>query len=211
MNALPSPLQFALIRCKVDPRKSGMYEVRLEHAADRYRDDVKLEDRRANLGSRVSYKELIRFKDALRRDTSAAKLVERWNKLDASTQVFVSMHYRWQTGATLSFSDLDLSQNKDREALRCAMNGATKWLGNKPGHEYPIPLLNLVRTIISVYKTATDKKPGFSSETNSSGVNYTTPFEDLVIATLELIGKNDLAYDGYRSLIRAAMGETRHR
>ena len=91
------------------------------------------------------------------------------------------------------------------------MNGATKWLGNKPGYEYPIPLLNLVRTIISVYKTATDKKPGFSSETNSSGVNYTTPFEDLVIATLQLIGKNDLAYDGYRSLIRAAMGETRHR
>lgn len=201
----------ALVRLNVARQKIGFWEVTLERAAEQYCYDMDLEDRRASLGSRVSYKELIRFKDALRRDTSTAKLVERWNKLDASTQVFVSMHYRWQTGATLSFSDLDLSQNKDREALRCAMNGATKWLGNKPGHEYPIPLLNLVRTIISVYKTATDKKPGFSSETNSSGVNYTTPFEDLVIATLELIGKNDLAYDGYRSLIRAAMGETRHR
>ena len=82
----------------------------------------------------MSYKELIRFRDALRRDTSKAKLVARWNKLDASTQVFVSMHYKWQTDATLSFDDLDLSQNKDREALRYAMNGATKWFGNKPGH-----------------------------------------------------------------------------
>ena len=91
------------------------------------------------------------------------------------------------------------------------MNGATKWLGNKPGHEYKIPLLELVRTTIFVYETATGNKPGVSSETNSSGVNYTTPFEDLVIATLDLIDKHDLAYDGYRSLIRAAMGEKRHR
>ena len=201
----------ALVRLNIAPQKIGFWEVQLERACERYCYDMDLEDRRANLGSRVSYKELIRFKDALRRDTSAAKLVERWNTLDASTQVFVSMHYRWQTGATLSLSDLDLSQNKDREALRCAMNGATKWLGNKPGHEYPVPLLDLVRTTISVYESATGKKPGLSSENNSSGVNYTTPFEDLVIATLELIGKNDLAYDGYRSLIRAVIGEKRHR
>jgi hypothetical protein len=183
----------ALVRLNVAPQKIGFWEVTLERAAEQYCYDMDLEDRRASLGSRVSYKELIRFKDALRRDTSTAKLVERWNKLDASTQVFVSMHYRWQTGATLSFSDLDLSQNKDREALRCAMNGATKWLGNKPGYEYPIPLLNLVRTIISVYKTATDKKPGFSSETNSSGVNYTTPFEDLVAPITMLFVKWDVA------------------
>ena len=71
MNASPSPLQSALARCKVDPRKSGMYEVQLERAADRYHYDMDLEDRRAELGARVSYKELNRFKDALRRDSSA--------------------------------------------------------------------------------------------------------------------------------------------
>ena len=204
-------IQSALVRLNVVPQKIGFWEVQLERAAERYCYDMELEDRRAKLGSRVSYKELIRFKDALRRNTSAAKLVQRWHNLDANTQVLISINYKWQNDATLSFDDLDLSQNKDREALRCAMNGATKWLGNKPGHEYPVPLLDLVRTTISVYQTTTGKKPGFSSENNSSGVNYTTPFEDLVIATLELIGKNDLAYDGYRSLIRAAIGETRHR
>jgi hypothetical protein len=201
----------ALVRLNVAPQKIGFWEVQLERAAERYCYEMDLEDRQSKLGSRVSYKELIRFKDALRRDTSAAKLVERWHNLDANTQVLVSMHYKWQTDATLCFDDLDLSQNKDRKALRCAMNGATKWLGNKPGHEYPVPLLDLVRTTISVYESATGKKPGLSSENNSSGVNYTTPFENLVIATLELIGKNDLAYDGYRSLIRAAIGEKRHR
>lgn len=201
----------ALVRLNVAPQKIGFWEVQLERAAERYCYDMDLEDRRAMLGSRVSYAELIRFKDALRHNTSAAKLIARWHNLDANTQMFVSMHYKWQNDATLSFDDLDLSQNKDREVLRCAINGATKWLGNKPGHEYPVPLLDLVRTTMSVYETATSKKPGISSENNSSGVNYTTPFEDLVIATLELIGKNDLAYDGYRSLIRAAIGEKRHR
>ncbi len=53
MNASPSPLQSALARCKVDPRKSGMYEVQLERAADRYHYDMDLEDRRAELGARV--------------------------------------------------------------------------------------------------------------------------------------------------------------
>lgn len=204
-------IQSALVRLNVASQKIGFWKVQLERAAERYCYDMELEDRRAKLGSRVSYKELIRFKDALRRNTSAAKLVQRWHNLDANTQVLISINYKWQNDATLSFADLDLSQNKDRKALRCAMNGATKWLGNKPGHEYPVPLLDLVRTTISVYESATGKKPGLSSENNSSGVNYTTPFENLVIATLELIGKNDLAYDGYRSLIRAAIGEKRHR
>lgn len=201
----------ALVRLNVASQKIGFWEVQLERAAERYCYDMELEDRRAKLGSRVSYKELIRFKDALRRNTSAAKLVQRWHNLDANTQVLISINYKWQNDATLSFDDLDLSQSKDREALRCAMNGTTKWLGNKPGHEYPVPLLDLVRTTISIYESATGKKPGLSSENNSSGVNYTTPCENLVIATLELIGKNGLAYDGYRSLIRAVIGEKRHR
>lgn len=211
MNASPSPLQSALIRCKVDPRKSGMYEVQLERAADRYHCDMDLEDRRAELGSRVSYKELTRFKQAISRDTPAGKLVERWHKLDPYTHDFVAMHYKRQTCVALSFDNLDLSLQADREALRSAMTGATKWLGNKPGHEYPSPLLDLVRATADIYKKATGREPGISSENNSSGVNYTTPFEELLIATLERIGKNDLAYDGYRSLIRAAIGEKRHR
>ena len=211
MDLALSPLQSALTRCKVDPRKHGFYEVQLERAADQYRDDVKLEARRAELGARASYKELTRFKDAIRRSTSATKLVERWHKLDTNTQVYVAMHYKRQTGVDLSFDDLDLSQKTDRDTLHSAMNGATKWLGNKPGHEYPIPLLDLVRATANVYKKATGKKPGISSENNSSGVNYTTPFEELLIATLALIDKNDLAYDGYRSLIRAAIAEKRHR
>ncbi len=211
MNPALSPLQSALTRCKVDPRKSGMYEVWLERAADRYRHDVKLEAYRAELGSRVSYKELIRFKDALRRGTSAAKLVERWHNLDAYTHDFVAMHYKRQTGVALAFDDLDLSQNTDRDTLHSAMNGATKWLGNKPGHEYPIPLLDLVRTAIFVYETATGKKSGVSSETTIAGMNYTTPLEDLVIATLALIDKHDLAFDGYRSLIRAVIKDKRQR
>ena len=211
MNPALSPLQPALTRCKVDPRKHGLYEVQLERAAERYCYDMDLEDRRAELAARVSYKELIRFKDALRRATSAAKLVERWHKLDAYTQVYVSMHYKRQTGVALSVGDLNLSLQADREALHSAMTGATTWLGNKPGHEYPIPLLDLVRATADIYKKATGKKPGISSENNSSGVNYTTPFEELLIATLALIDKNDLAYDGYRSLIRAAIAEKRHR
>lgn len=211
MNPALSPLQSALARCKVDPRKSGMYEVQLERAADRYRHDVKLEADRAELGARVSYKELNRFKDALRRDTSAAKLQERWHKLNDSTQVYVSMHYKRQTGVVLSFEDLDLSLKADKEALHSAMTGATTWLGNKPGHEYPIPLLDLVRAAIFVYEAATGKKPGVSSETTRAGMNYTTPLEDLVIATLALIDKNDLAFDGYRSLIRAVIKDKRQR
>lgn len=211
MNASPSPLQSALTRCKVDPRKSGMYEVQLERAADRYHCDMDLEDRRAELGARVSYKELNRFKDALRRGTSAEKLVKRWQELDPASHEFVAMHYKWQTGVALSFSDLDLSLKPDRDTLHSAMNGATKWLGNKPGHEYPIPLLDLVRAAIFVYEAATGKKPGVSSETTIAGMNYTTPLEDLVIATLALIDKHDLAFDGYRSLIRAVIKDKRHR
>lgn len=210
-GAAHSLIRSALTRCKVDPRKHGFYEVQLERAADRYHCDIDLEDRRTELGARVSYKELNRFKDALRRGTSAVKLVERWHKLDPYTQVYVFMHYKRQTGVKLSFDDLDLSQKTDRDTLHSAMNGATKWLGNKPGHEYPSPLLDLVRATADIYKKATGREPGISSENNSSGVNYTTPFEELLIATLERIGKNDLAYDGYRSLIRAAIGEKRHR
>jgi hypothetical protein len=210
-RAAHSLIRSALARCKVDPCKHGFYEVQLERAADQYHCDMDLEDRRAELGARVSYKELNRFKDALRRGTSAEKLVKRWQELDPASHQFVAMHYKRQTGVDLSFDDLDLSQKTDRDILHSAMNGATKWLGNKPGHEYPIPLLDLVRAAIFVYEAATGKKPGVSSETTTAGMNYTTPLEDLVIATLALIDKHDLAFDGYRSLIRAAMGEKRHR
>jgi hypothetical protein len=121
------------------------------------------------------------------------------------------MHYKRQTGVALAFDDLDLSQKTDRDTLHSALNGATNWLGNKPGHEYPIPLLDLVRAAIFVYEAATGKKPGVSSETTIAGMNYTTPLEDLVIATLALIDKHDLAFDGYRSLIRAVIKDKRHR
>jgi len=211
MKLALSSLQSALARCKVDPRNSGMYEVQLERAADRYHCDMDLEDRRAELGARVSYKELNRFKDALRRGTSAEKLVKRWQELDPASHEFVAMHYKRQTGVALSFDDLDLSQKTGRDTLHSAMNGATKWLGNKPGHEYQVPLLNLVRTAVFVYEAATGNKPGVRSETTTAGMNYTTPLEDLVIATLALIDKHDLAFDGYRSLIRAVIKDKRQR
>ena len=53
----------ALVRLNVAPQKIGFWEVTLERAAEQYCYDMDLEDRSASLGSRVSYKELIRFKD----------------------------------------------------------------------------------------------------------------------------------------------------
>jgi hypothetical protein len=63
----------ALVRLNVAPQKIGFWEVTLERAAEQYCYDMDLEDRRASLGSRVSYKELIRLRFAIY--SSTARLV----------------------------------------------------------------------------------------------------------------------------------------
>ena len=79
----------ALVRLNVAPQKIGFWEVTLERAAEQYCYDMDLEDRRASLGSRVSYKELIRFEDALSRDTSTAGPVRQ---IGSSIRSLESVH-----------------------------------------------------------------------------------------------------------------------
>jgi hypothetical protein len=84
-----------------------------------------------------------------------------------------------------SFDDLTLDNLKHQELLRNATGKARQWFYNKRGSEHgPVARL-LVRRVANIYQHATGKKRGAGSTNAVVGPSYSTPFEDLLLATLE--------------------------
>ena len=84
----------------------------------------------------------------------------------------------------VNFEDLDLSNEDQRQALRKAINGSKEWLHETRGVSHGVKATEIVNATVVIYKQITGKEPGVSSTSTTSGKNYTTPFEQLLIASL---------------------------
>ena len=72
--------------------------------------------------------------------------------------------------------------------FRSAIGKARRWFYNKRGVEHGPAVRLLVRDVATIYKHATGKKPGAGSASAVVGPSYSTPFEDLLWATLQMAG-----------------------
>ena len=103
-----------------------------------------------------------------------------------------------------SFDDLTLDNPEHQELLRNAIGKARQWFHNKRGTEHGPAVRLLVRSVATIYEHAAGKKPGAGSASAVAGPSYSTPFEDLLWATLQMAGLK-ITLQGTRDLFRSEL------
>ena len=194
----------ALHRLGLSKQKQDFWGVQLEQAIDAYNYALICEQRQASLGSRKVYYELDQFHRSLSRKPRPATIIRNWNCLHEAGQIFTEIHLKIDGDIVESFSDLRFASYKDCELLKSAVGKARRWFYNKRGVEHGPAVRLLVRNVAIIYEHATGKKPGAGASNSGLGRFYSTPFEDLLSATLEQAGVT-ITLQGARDLFRSEL------
>lgn len=194
----------ALHRLSLSKQKQDFWGVQLEHAIEEYNHAHIRDQQQASLGSRKVYYELDQFHRSLSRKPRPATIIRNWNCLHEAGRIFTEINLKINSDVVESFHDLSFGNPKDRELLRSAVGKARRWFYNKRGTEHGPAVRLLVRSIAVIYQHASGKKPGAGSSNTNSGRFYSTPFEDLLLATLQLAGLEITLY-GARDLYRSEL------
>ena len=136
----------------------------------------------------VRKSELSDFERAIRAGTRALMLQKRFANLSQPTTEIINSQLSVRSNDRVNFEDLDLDKNDHRQALRDAINGSKKWLHETRGLLHGVNATEILNATVVIYKQITSKEPGVSSTSTTSGKNYTTPFEQLLIASLNSAG-----------------------
>ena len=194
----------ALHRLSLSKQQQDFWGVQLEQAIDAYNYALICEQRQASLGSRKVYYELDQFHRSLSRKPRPATIIRNWERLDEAGQIFTEIHLKIDGDIVESFSDLRFASYKDCELLKSAVGKARRWFYNKRGVELGPTVRLLVRNVAIIYEHATKKKPGAGSASAVVGPSYSTPFEDLLWATLQMAGV-EITLQGARDLFRSEL------
>ena len=194
----------ALHRLSLSKQQQDFWGVQLEQAIDAYNHALICEQRQASLGSRKVYYELDQFHRSLSRKPRPATIIRNWERLDEAGQIFTEIHLKIDGDIVESFSDLRFASYKDCELLKSAVGKARRWFYNKRGVEHGPTVRLLVRNVAIIYEHATEKKPGAGSASAVVGPSYSTPFEDLLWATLQMAGV-EITLQGTRDLFRSEL------
>ena len=183
-----SSIHAALVRLNVAPKKIGFWEVQLENAIKRaeFLDDFDAEQ--VSKEKQVTKSELSNFERAIRAGTRALLLRKRFANLSQPTTEIINSQLSIKLNNRVNFKDLDLDKDDQRQTLRNAINGSKKWLHQARGLLHGVKATEIVNATVVIYKQITGKEPGVSSTSTTSGKNYTTPFEQLLIASLNSAG-----------------------
>ena len=183
-----SSIHAALVRLNVAPKKIGFWEVQLENAIKRaeFLDDFDTEQ--VSKEKQVTKSELSNFERAIRAGTRALLLRKRFANLSQPTTEIINSQLSIKLNNRVNFKDLDLDKDDQRQTLRNAINGSKKWLHEARGLLHGVKATEIVNATVVIYKQITGKEPGVSSTSTTSGKNYTTPFEQLLIASLNSAG-----------------------
>jgi hypothetical protein len=202
LNSPLSPaISTALNRLALVSATLGSWEAALLRAVETYRAAVQVESQTSRQGATVVGDALDRFHRSLSRSASVRSAMKHWNGLDPAGRTFIEMRLRLADPLRSGFAGLNLTDPSDLEALRDAVGGARRWLGDKPGTEHGAPIRALVAEVARVYRQATGKRPGLSSSQAVAGPTYMTPFEKVLVAVLAEAG-TPLSVEGARSLYR---------
>ena len=189
----------ALVRLNVATQKISFWEVQLENAIKRaeFLDDF--DAKQVSKEKQVTKSELSNFERSIRAGTRALLLRKRFANLSQPTTEIINSQLSIRLNDRVNFEDLDLDKDDQRQVLRDAINGSKKWLHETRGLSHGVKAIEIVNATVVIYKQITGKEPGISSTSTTSGKNYTTPFDQLLIASLNSAGIT-IAAQGARAL-----------
>jgi hypothetical protein len=192
-------LKTALTRLKLDHQNISFWEVQLENAIRRaeFLDDF--DAKQVSVEKQVTRSEISNFERAIRAGTRALILHKRFANLSKPTTEIINSQLSIRLNDRVNFEDLDLDKDDQRQVLRDAINGSKKWLQETRGILHGVKATEIVNATVVIYKQITSKEPGVSSTSTTSGKNYTTPFEQLLIASLNSAGVT-ISAQGARAL-----------
>lgn len=178
----------ALVRLNVAAQKINFWEVQLANAIKRaeFLDDF--DAKQVSKEKKATISELSNFERSVRAGTRSLLLRKRFANLSQPTTEIINSQLSIRSNDRVSFEDLDLDKDDQRQVLRDAINGSKKWLHETRGLSHGVKAIEIVNATVVIYKQITGKEPGISSTSTTSGKNYTTPFEQLLIASLNSAG-----------------------
>ena len=191
----------ALSRLQKNKTQTDFWSVQLERAIEAYKHALSFDQRQASLGSRKVYYELDHFHRSLSRKPRPATIIRNWDRLHEAGRIFTEINLKIDNDEVKSFDELTLDNPEHQELLRNAIGKARRWFYNKRGVEHGPAVRLLVRDVATIYKHATGKKPGAGSASAVVGPSYSSPFEDLLWATLQMAGLK-ITLQGTRDLFR---------
>ena len=192
----------ALERIGLNNQQQDFWSVQIERAIESYNYALSSDHRQASLGSRKVYRELDYFHRSLSRKPRPTTIIRNWKRLHEAGQILTEINLKIDSDVVKSFDDLTLDNPEHQELLRSAIGKARRWFYNKRGVEHGPAVRLLVRDVATIYKHATGKKPGAGSASAVVGPSYSSPFEDLLWATLQMAGLK-ITLQGTRDLFRS--------
>ena len=197
-------LTSALERISLDEKQQSFWEVQLGHDIEAYKHALSIDQCQASLGSRKVYYELDHFHRSISRKPRPKTIIRNWDRLHEAGRIFTEINLKIDNDEVKSFDELTLDNPEHQELLRSAIGKARRWFYNKRGVEHGPAVRLLVRDVATIYKHATGKKPGAGSASAVVGPSYSSPFEDLLWATLQIAGLK-ITLQGTRDLFRSEL------
>ena len=189
----------ALVRLKVAPQKIGFWEVQLESAIKRAEFLSNFDAKQVSKEKQTTISEISNFERSIRAGTRSLLLRKRFANLSQPTTEIINSQLSIRSNDHVNFEDLDLDKDDQRHVLRDAINSSRRWLYKTRGLSHGVKATEIVNATVVIYKQITGKEPGISSTSTTSGKNYTTPFEQLLIASLNTAGVT-ISTQGARAL-----------
>ena len=102
-----------------------------------------------------------------------------------------------------SVRDFDYHVEHELSRSIAALDRTRKFFRDPTGRRHSTAKLNLVRSLVSIYATASGNDFGLGSSSTPLGPNYSTPGEHLLFNALKLVDRR-LSIDAMRELYRSA-------
>ena len=147
------------------------------------------------------------FLRSLRRSRLASdKIKTKLSALPQPALPFIRLELMRRLDREIDLEKEDWSKTELRRTLEHAVSHARLWFRKNPGPREAVGLAGFSRSVALLYEQITGKEPGLGGDPYETG--YTTPFEELWLASLRL-GITDATLDGAREIYRTASGRRR--
>jgi len=147
------------------------------------------------------------FRRSLRRSRLASdKISTKLSALPQPALSFIRLELMRRLDREIDLETEDWSKAELRQTLEHAVSHARLWFRKNPGPREAVGLAGFSRSVALLYEQITGKEPGLGGDPYETG--YTTPFEELWLASLRLV-ITDASLDGAREIYRTASGRRR--
>ncbi len=144
------------------------------------------------------------FLRSLRRSRLASdRIGTKLSALPQPALPFIRLELMRRLDREIDLEKEDWSKPELRQTLEHAVSHARLWFRKNPGPREAVGRAGFSRSVALLYEQITGKEPGLSNQLGRKG--YTTPFEELWLASLRLV-ITDAKLDGAREIYRTASG-----